>query len=277
MIDTNTIQSEPTPDVDAIDRVKRLARQLSREIGIPHQKTLDGIARMAGMSHWGAYAAKSPVKDQPPFTGPTVLPGDRRPLFAGAALIPGSDVIEPIRAAIDQGRSLAVVGSTSTGKSTLLSRILVDVDQTARIHYVDTPDLKANRRGGRCDWHFHDIVRWPNGMEDSERRDYYCRSLVSAMSDALMAEPDAIVIGEFDTINGLSALTSGRRFMTTVHGEDVDVAIEVMARKALDALPRAAVEERLELYMEMAARKFCFVQVTRDLSTGIRSIGEIRI
>jgi hypothetical protein len=43
------------PTADDVGTIKRSARLLSREKGIPHRQALDVLARQAGHSHWGSY------------------------------------------------------------------------------------------------------------------------------------------------------------------------------------------------------------------------------
>lgn len=277
MLDADTIQSNSLPDADAVGRIKRLAKQLSRETGIPHQKTLDAIARMAGRSHWGAYATSVTNEEGVVSWSAMDLPGDRRPIFANSALIPGSDVLDGIRAAVDGGRSLAIVGSTSTGKTTMLMRLVMDLDQRANIHFVDADQMKSQRRGNGCTWRFHDVVRWPSGMDETDRRAYIRQAMRDVMGDALSTEPDAVVVDEISTDNGLIILQTGRRILTTVHASDIDEGIEIIARRGMDGMSEADILRRLPVRMARARSKFCFVQVLRDLQTGRRSLGEIRI
>lgn len=120
-----------------------------------------------------------------------------------------------LRSAIDRRDNIVVVGSTGSGKTSLVAALLAEVPADERVVVIE--DVAELAVGERC-------VR----LESDDRTDF--RELVAT---SLRLRPDRIVVGEVrgsEAIDVLHALTSGHRgSMATVHAADGPSALRRLA------------------------------------------------
>lgn len=173
------------------------------------------------------------------------------------------DDLEKLKNAINRGSHLIVSGATSTGKTTLLNRIITELDPAMRVATVeDTRELvvpHANR--------FHIVLsrtEQTNNFNDAGAINFLTR-----------ATPDIIICGEISTENAKTIweLTgSGHgNMMTTIHAEDPESAFKAFVNRMQHHDKNLNVEETIK---EMKKR-FTVVQIQRDHHTGRRRITHI--
>ena len=172
------------------------------------------------------------------------------------------DDLEKLKLAIEGGSHLIVSGATSTGKTTLLNRIITELDPKLRVATVeDTRELivpHANR--------FHIVLsrtEQTNNFDDAGAINFLTRTT-----------PDIIICGEISTSNAKTIweLTgSGHgNMMTTIHAEDPDSAIKAFIQRMQHTDTNLNVDETTK---EMK-RRFTVVQIVRD-HNGLRRITHI--
>jgi type IV secretion system protein VirB11 len=173
------------------------------------------------------------------------------------------DDLEKLKKAIDRGSHLIVSGATSTGKTTLLNRIISDLQPSLRVATVeDTRELVVPHRN-----RFHIVLsrtEQTNKFNDAGAINFLTR-----------ATPDIIICGEISTENAKTIweLTgSGHgNMMTTIHAEDPESAIKTFIQRMQHHDKNINVEETAK---EMRKR-FTVVQIVRDHHTGRRRITHI--
>jgi type IV secretion system protein VirB11 len=173
------------------------------------------------------------------------------------------DDLDKLKQAINRGSHLIVSGATSTGKTTLLNRIITELDPKLRVATVeDTRELAVPHRN-----RFHIVLsrtEQTNKFNDAGAINFLTR-----------ATPDIIICGEISTENAKTIweLTgSGHgNMMTTIHAEDPESALKTFVQRMQHHDKNLNVEETIK---EMRKR-FTVVQIVRDHSTGRRRITHI--
>lgn len=173
------------------------------------------------------------------------------------------DDLDKLKKAIENGSHLIVSGATSTGKTTLLNRIITELDHKLRVATVeDTRELAVPHRN-----RFHIVLsrtEQTNNFNDAGAINFLTR-----------ATPDIIICGEISTENAKTIweLTgSGHgNMMTTIHAEDPESAIKAFINRMQHHDKNLNVEQ---ITLEMKKR-FTIVQIQRDHHTGRRRITHI--
>ena len=173
------------------------------------------------------------------------------------------DDLEKLKGAINEGAHLIVSGATSTGKTTLLNRIIREIDQSQRVITLeDTRELAVPHPN-----RFHILVSRTqnNNLFD----DGAAINLMTRMT------PDVIICGEVSTGNAKTIweLTGSGHgsMMTTIHAEDPEAALKAFVQRMQHTDPNIKEEETIA---EMKKR-FMVVQIVRDHHTGQRRITAI--
>jgi len=163
-----------------------------------------------------------------------------------------ADSLRKLKAAINGGSHLIVSGATSTGKTTLLNRIITELDPKLRIATVeDTRELVVPHKN-----RFHIVLsrtQQVNSFDDAKAID-----LLTRMT------PDIIICGEVSTSNAgtIWELTGSGHgsMMTTIHAEDPEQALKTFidrirhTQKAIDP----------ETVLREMKSRFTVVQINRD-------------
>lgn len=173
------------------------------------------------------------------------------------------DDLEKLKTAINEGSHLIVSGATSTGKTTLLNRIITELHEKLRVATVeDTRELAVPHPN-----RFHIVLSRTeqiNKFNDAAAINFLTR-----------ATPDIIICGEISTENAKTIweLTgSGHgNMMTTIHAEDPEQALKTFIQRMQHHDKNLNVEET---FREMKKR-FTVVQIVRDHTTGRRRITAI--
>lgn len=173
------------------------------------------------------------------------------------------DDLDKLKQAIEKGSHLIVSGATSTGKTTLLNRIISELDNKLRIATVEDTRELAVPQSNR----FHIVLsrtEQTNNFDDGAAINFLTR-----------ATPDIIICGEISTSNAKTIweLTgSGHgNMMTTIHAEDPEAALKTFTQRMQYTDKNLNVEETIK---EMRKR-FTVVQIQRDHTTGRRRITHI--
>lgn len=172
------------------------------------------------------------------------------------------DDLEKLKNAINQGSHLIVSGATSTGKTTLLNKIISELDIKQRVITVeDTRELSVPHPN-----RFHILLsrtEQPNNFNDA-----------AAINLLTRMTPDIIICGEVSTENAKTIweLTGSGHgsMMTTIHAEDSEQALKTFIQRMQHNDKNLNVEETLK---EMKKR-FTVVQIVRG-HDGRRRITEI--
>lgn len=162
------------------------------------------------------------------------------------------DSLQKLKAAINEGSHLIVSGATSTGKTTLLNRIIEELDQELRIATVeDTRELVVKQLN-----RFHIVLsrtEQTNNFDDAKAIDLLTR-----------LTPDVILCGEVSTNNAgtIYELTGSGHgsMMTTIHAEDPEQALRAFIERMKHK--QGSIDEASVL-QEMK-RRFTVVQIVRD-------------
>lgn len=173
------------------------------------------------------------------------------------------DDLDKLKKAIEAGSHLIVSGATSTGKTTLLNRIITELDPKLRIATIeDTRELIVPQEN-----RFHIVLsrtEQTNNFNDAAAINFLTR-----------ATPDIIICGEISTENAKTIweLTgSGHgNMMTTIHAEDPEAAVKAFVNRMQHHDKNLNVEQ---ISKEMRQR-FTIVQIVRDHHTGRRRITHI--
>jgi len=173
------------------------------------------------------------------------------------------DSLRKLKAAINGGSHLLVSGATSTGKTTLLNKILEELDMSLRVATVeDTRELVVKHKN-----RFHIVLsrtEQANKFNDGDAID-----LLTRMT------PDVILCGEVSTRNAgtIYELTGSGHgsMMTTIHAEDPDQALRAFIERMKHL--QKNIDEKA-VYEELK-RRFTVVQIVRDHATGHRRISAI--
>ena len=173
-----------------------------------------------------------------------------------------TDDLGKLRQAINEGSHLIVSGATSTGKTTLLNKILTELDPRLRVMTIeDTRELKVPHPN-----RVHIVLsrtEQTNDFNDSRAID-----LVVRMT------PDVILCGEVSKGNAATIweLTGSGHgsMMTTIHAEDPEEALRTFIKRMQESRPNL---NEVSLFNEMKER-FTVVQIVRD-HNGARRITAI--
>lgn len=173
------------------------------------------------------------------------------------------DDLEKLKHAINKGSHLIVSGATSTGKTTLLNRIITELDPRLRVATIeDTRELAVPHEN-----RFHIVLsrtEQTNNFNDAGAINFLTR-----------ATPDIIICGEVSTSNAKTIweLTgSGHgNMMTTIHAEDPEIALKTFVNRMQYTDANINVEKTIE---EMRER-FTVVQIVKDPRSGARRITHI--
>ncbi len=145
-----------------------------------------------------------------------------------------------VRAAVADRAAIVVCGRTGTGKTTLLQRLVSDVDPADRVVLIeDAPELRPRTA------HLVRMETRPPSAEGVGAVD-----IATLVRQALRMRPDRIVVGEVrgvEVADVLQALITGHEgCMTTVHASTADEALIRLEGMALLAgLPLAAAQAQL--------------------------------
>lgn len=169
------------------------------------------------------------------------------------------DSLSKLKAAVDNGSHLIVSGATSTGKTTLLNRIIAELDPKLRIATIeDTRELVVRNLN-----RFHIVLSrtdQSNNFNDAKAID-----LLTRMT------PDIILCGEVSTSNAgtIWELTGSGHgsMMTTIHSEDPEQALKTFVERIRHTQKNIDDKRVIE---EMKER-FTVIQINRD-HNGRRSI-----
>lgn len=161
------------------------------------------------------------------------------------------DDLEKLKNAINAGSHLIVSGATSTGKTTLLNRIISELDHKLRVVTVeDTRELSVPHPN-----RFHIVLsrtESTNNFNDARAID-----LLTRMT------PDVIICGEVSTGNAKTIweLTGSGHgsMMTTIHAEDPEQALKTFCDRMKHTDPGIDVAGTI---LEMK-RRFTVVQIVR--------------
>ena len=168
--------------------------------------------------------------------------------------IQAKDSLLKLKSAINGGSHLLVSGATSTGKTTLLNKIIEELDPALRVATVeDTRELVVKHKN-----RFHIVLsrtEQANKFDDGAAID-----LLTRMT------PDVILCGEVSTRNAgtIYELTGSGHgsMMTTIHAEDPDQALRTFIERMKHTQPN--IDEKA-VYEELK-RRFTVVQIVRDHS-----------
>jgi type IV secretion system protein VirB11 len=172
------------------------------------------------------------------------------------------DSLSKLKAAINGGSHLIVSGATSTGKTTLLNRIIQELDPKLRIATVeDTRELVVPNKN-----RFHIVLsrtEQANNFNDAKAID-----LLTRMT------PDVILCGEISTSNAgtIWELTGSGHgsMMTTIHAEDPEQALKAFVERIRHTQP--AIDDSRTI--EEMRKRFTVVQINRS-HNGARRITAI--
>lgn len=178
----------------------------------------------------------------------------------------GKDSLEKLKFAIKDSSHILISGATSTGKTTLLNKIIADLDESLRVVSVeDTRELKIPHRN-----RFHIVLSRTKGQtKEKGFNDAAAIDLLTRMT------PDVIVCGEVSTSNASTIweLTGSGHgsMMTTIHAEDPATALSTFVQRIQHTKPA---ENEENLIKEMKKR-FTVVQIKRHPITGKREITHV--
>jgi type IV secretion system protein VirB11 len=174
-----------------------------------------------------------------------------------------TDDLSKLRDAINKGSHLVVSGATGTGKTTLLNKILTELDPKLRLMTIEDTRELAVPHPNRV----HIVLSRTEQVNKFD--DGAAINLVTRMT------PDIIICGEVSTGNAKTIweLTGSGHgsMMTTIHAEDPESALATFCKriqhqdKSLDVAGTIA---------EMRER-FTVVQIIKDPLTGKRRISAI--
>lgn len=173
------------------------------------------------------------------------------------------DSLTKLKKAIDGGSHLIVSGATSTGKTTLLNKIITELDPKLRVATIeDTREL---------------VVPHPNRFHIVLSRNEKVGKFGDAQAIDLLTRmtPDVILCGEVSTSNAgtIWELTGSGHgsMMTTIHAEDPEQALKAFVERMKHTQPTI---DANTIIPEMKKR-FTVVQINRDHHTGARRITAI--
>jgi pilus assembly protein CpaF len=208
------------------------------------------------------HAMLPPVAPHPTITlrrVPPIVP--TWPDLVAAGTVPDA-AAEQLRLAVQRRENLVVCGRAGVGKTTLLSRLLTEVEDDRVVIIEDAPELAAPTR------HVVTLRVQPPTPDGAAGVD-----VADLVRNALRMRPDRIVIGEVrgaEVADVLQAMNTGHDgSMTTVHAngaEDALIRLEGMALQA--GVPMVAARAQLATALDAV------VALERD-GQGRRRVAEI--
>lgn len=161
------------------------------------------------------------------------------------------DSLSKLKNAINRGSHLIVSGATSTGKTTLLNKIISELDHKMRVATVeDTRELVVPHQN-----RFHILLsrtNQTNEFDDARAIDFLTRMT-----------PDVIICGEVSTQNAstIYELTGSGHgsMMTTIHAESPEQALNTF----MDRMEHENKNLNRELVLENMKSRFTVVQINR--------------
>jgi type IV secretion system protein VirB11 len=166
----------------------------------------------------------------------------------------GREAAQHLREAVRARRNILVSGGTSTGKTTFLNALLVEIPPEERLILIeDTAELH---------------LRHPNAVGLIAARGELSEARISAedlLIAALRMRPDRIILGELRGVEAftfLRAVNTGHPgSMTTVHADTPQRAIEQLALLVLQAGPKLGrddvrhyVRESVDVFVQLERR-----------------------
>ncbi len=162
------------------------------------------------------------------------------------------DTLRKLKAAINGGSHLIVSGATSTGKTTLLNRIITELDIKLRIATVeDTREL---------------VIPHPNRFHIVLSRTEQISNFDDAKAIDLLTRmtPDIIICGEVSTGNASTIweLTGSGHgsMMTTIHADNPEQALKTF----MDRIAHTDKNLNREVILQEMMKRFTVVQINRD-------------
>lgn len=224
--------------------VRRLATRLVVACGgrlDDAQPFADGRLRRADGSQIRIHALLSPPSDEGTCLSLRVL----RQAVTTLDQLVGSGTLSPelaklLRGVVRKRLAFLVTGGTGTGKTTLLSALLAEVDHTERILCIeDTAELQPVHP------HVVSLVARARNIEGSGEI-----NLADLLRQALRMRPDRIVVGEIrggEVVDLLAALNTGHDGGAgTVHANSLaEIPARMEALAALGGLDRHALHSQL--------------------------------
>ncbi|RNE49010.1 TadA family conjugal transfer-associated ATPase [Corynebacterium alimapuense] len=178
-----------------------------------------------------------------------------------------ADIAAVLRAIVRDRRAFLIVGGTGTGKTTMLSAMLAEVDQRERILCIeDTAELRPPHP------HVLNLVARARNIEGSGEI-----TMSELLRQALRMRPDRIVVGEIrgaEVVDLLAALNTGHDGGAgTIHANRL---AEVPAR--MEALAALGGLDRTSLHSQLAAAMDIVVVMDRrsDGKRRVQQLGELR-
>ena len=173
------------------------------------------------------------------------------------------DSLRKLKAAINHGSHLIVSGATSTGKTTLLNKIIEELDPSLRVATVeDTRELVVKQKN-----RFHIVLS--RTEKSTNFNDAKAIDLLTRMT------PDVILCGEVSTSNAFTIyeLTGSGHgsMMTTIHAENPEQALKTF----IDRMKHTHANIDDESVLRDLKERFTVVQIVRDHHTGQRRISAI--
>jgi pilus assembly protein CpaF len=144
---------------------------------------------------------------------------------------------EMVREVLKSRHNVLVVGSTGSGKTSLISAMLQEINSTERLIVVeDTAEIKV-ARDQNC------VRLIANCLSETPGK----ATLKDLVREALRMRPDRFVLGECrgpEAVSVLHALSSGHNgSLTSLHASDPKGAIQRFSALVLEALPNATLEK----------------------------------
>ena len=176
--------------------------------------------------------------------------------------VEASDSLSKLKAAISNSSHLLISGATSTGKTTLLNKIIDELDPKLRVATVeDTRELVVPHKN-----RFHIVLS--RTEQANKFNDAAAIDLLTRMT------PDVILCGEVSTSNAgtIWELTGSGHgsMMTTIHAEDPEQALRAFIERIRHTQPSID-DERV---FEEMKKRFTVVQINR-LHNGQRVVTAI--
>ncbi|MEX2328193.1 MAG: ATPase, T2SS/T4P/T4SS family [Nitriliruptoraceae bacterium] len=169
-------------------------------------------------------------------------------------------LVDLLVTAVRSRRNVVVCGRAGVGKTTLLARMLAEVDGDRVVVIEDTPELRADTQHTV---HLRSRSASPDGGG--------AVTIEQLLRNALRMRPDRIVVGEVrgvEVADLLQAMNTGHAGMTSVHANGADEALVRLEGMALLAgVPLAAARAQLTTAVDLV--------VALDRRDGTRTVTEV--
>ncbi|GAB2502431.1 Putative conjugal transfer protein [Corynebacterium atrinae] len=256
---------------DAMFADRAAIRQLASRLAVACGRRLDDaqpyvdgrLARDDGSIIRVHAVLSPPAQDSPCLSLRVLRPAQTTltELIHRGTVTPG--IAELLREIIRERRSFLVVGGTGSGKTTMLSALLAEVDHRERIVCIeDTAELRPPHP------HVLNLVARACNIEGSGEI-----TMADLLRQALRMRPDRIVVGEIrgpEVVDLLAALNTGHNGGAgTIHANSLaEVPARLEALAALGGLDRAA------LHSQLAAAVDVVIVMKRE-ADGTRQVHQI--